>query len=387
MAYSSYENISKAPVFPKRIDHIYCVSVGGSDTNPAMVYIGQSVSPGRALKHFRSHNNKLQQRLAGESPWQISFQGLNSASVEDLCILECLAIDVVMDDYRFSSANGSRGATVFHPKRFYPTTNIDVANAIYVLWERSKHGYKVLFVTDEAPTCDPDQSKDEQFWMVTPPLTQSENVATVLEAIRSLITSCKHGEIPHLANPYFQYLEDIGLQKSPKLPAAGKSVTLTDLFEDLAGSFMYVQINDKCFDDFEIARPGIEPGLQYSALTDRIEKYWDKRSTSNTPGRTLGSLANPAIRKFLQEAEKPKYIVGAISGTKIVLAIWKLDEDSERSWFQEDKGKVVFPLAGLASQPLLEKYTGAKIASDLELYSKAVKWIDVIPNERNLTLN
>lgn len=52
----------KQPVFPERVDHVYCISIDPSECEREVVYIGQSVTPGRALKHFKSHNSKLQQR-------------------------------------------------------------------------------------------------------------------------------------------------------------------------------------------------------------------------------------------------------------------------------------------------------------------------------------
>lgn len=370
---------AKQPVFPGRVDHVYCISIDPSESEREVVYIGQSVTPGRALKHFKSHNSKLQQRLAGHEAWRISFQNLEVASAEDTNIFESLAIDLVKHDGRFNSVNGLEGSTVFRPRAFYPQHNLPVKNGIYVRWEWIDGVNRALEVTDIAPSTDPAEPGVYQRWWVTPSL-RSKNLHPVLEGIRALIKSVEDQGAVRFQNPYFQYLADMGLDAMDSLPAAGRGVTLQELYKDLSGSFVYVQINDKVFEDVGDTRTGLQPGLGHDALKDRVEKFWDKSSSSLTSGRTLSRLLTPEDRALLADSERPRFLVGAVSGTKIILGIWKLDIASTESWLDPGQGKVVFPITDPASKDLLATYVGARIGDHLDMNSKAVKWIDVAPS-------
>lgn len=337
------------------------------------------MTPGRALKHFKSHNTKLQQRLAGHEAWRISFQNLEVASAEDTNIFESLAIDLVKHDGRFNSVNGLEGSTVFRPRAFYPQHNLPVKNGIYVRWEWIDGVNRALEVTDIAPSTDPAEPGVYQRWWVTPSL-RSKNLHPVLEGIRALIKSVEDQGAVRFQNPYFQYLADMGLDAMDSLPAAGRGVTLQELYKDLSGSFVYVQINDKVFEDVGDTRTGLQPGLGHDALKDRVEKFWDKSSSSLTSGRTLSRSLTPEDRALLADSERPRFLVGAVSGTKIILGIWKLDIASTESWLDPGQGKVVFPITDPASKDLLATYVGARIGDHLDMNSKAVKWIDVAPS-------
>ncbi|MBM7769107.1 hypothetical protein [Glutamicibacter nicotianae] len=378
MTDQSLELSEKTSVFPERVDHIYCVSIDATETEPDNVYIGQSVTPGRALKHFKSHNGRLQQRLAHTSSWTISFQSLARASAEDLNIFESLAIDIISHDHRFNSLNGSLGAQIFRPRSFYPEENLPVKNGVYVLWEYSNGHNQVVEVTDLAPVHDPSTDTQRKRWWVTPSL-HPENIESVVEGIESLLQTVATNESVTLQSPYFQYLGEMGLQPSYRLPASGGMVELGDLYEELKGSFIYVQINDQVFEQPGNIRGGLKPGLDHNVLQDRLEKFWHKGSSSQSGTRTISKLLTYQDRVTLPEHSIPRYLVGVVSGSRVVLGIWNLDALSSNSWLDDETGKVIFPIQAAADPRLLNKFVGARIGSKLSLNSKAVKWIDVMP--------
>lgn len=369
----------KTEVFPRRVDHIYCVSIEGSDSEPDHVYIGQSVTPGRALKHFKSHNGRLLNRLMGSDPWRISYQHLSVPSAEDINIFECLAIDIVSSDYRFNSLNGVPGTQVFRPRSFYPEQHFPVKNGVYVLWEKVDDRYRALDITANAPIAPPvSEDGRPQRWWVTPTLNP-ENLAAVVEGIQSLLDTVRTDRAVHFPHNYFQYLEDMGLESAHSLPASGEIVGLGELYEQLGGAFIYVQINDKVFEEDGNLRSGLQPGLDHAVLKDRIEKYWDKGSSSMTSKRTLSRLLNYLDRATLPDSAVPKYLVGAVSGTKLILGVWQLSIDATEPWLDEQTGKVVLPISGAANKGILTRLIGARIEESLQMNGKGVKWIDVAP--------
>lgn len=129
-------------------------------------------------------------------------------------------------------------------------------------------------MTNTAPSTDPTVPGIRQRWWVTPSL-HSENVRPVLEGIVSLIESAEHRDAVRFRISYFQYLADMGLYAMDSLPAAGHRVTIQELYKDISGSFVYVQINDKVFENLGTTHTGLELGLGHDALKDRVEKYWD----------------------------------------------------------------------------------------------------------------
>lgn len=371
-------------VFPERVDHIYCLWVAGDSGAPGETYIGQSVTPGRALKHFHSHNSLLAGALHSGREWAITFQSLPVPNVEDLNILESAAIDVISDDHRLKSLNHSLGTSADKPRKFDPETQTVPKTSILMGWKVPDNGEPTLRkvkIAGKKPDLDEDLS-----WWATPPFSEKKNLKAARKALRALrdsanTTTADAASGVSIGKPYFTFITELTPEleapetTAERLPGAGKTCTVEELWNALGGSFIYVQVNDETFDDCEDRR-GLSPGLDLATLEQRVFKYWDKGSSSTTPGRTLRHLADPLSREELPDEARPTWLVGAASGSAMILCIWKLGDEEDEDWIDPATDKVIFPAEEPAGWDLLKHLMGVRISEDLVLRRKAVKWLD-----------